>query len=193
VGRRVRRRSRAGPQLAAPRAASAGRRCTTRRVRRSARPRLRGARAFLPRARALVRGPLRRLHGSARVGGLGPRRDPATAPLVDLGEMTRPVREDPYERPRGGTMAPIVDSIEIARSPEDVFAYLDDLARHPEWQDQLVSVEVTTPGRTTVGTRAKETRKAGGREMSSTYEITEHDPPRSFAFKAIDGSVRPVG
>jgi len=90
-------------------------------------------------------------------------------------------------------MAPIVDSIEIARSPEDVFAYLDDLARHPEWQDQLVSVEVTTPGPTGVGTRAKETRKAGGREMSSTYEITEHDPPRSFAFKAIDGSVRPVG
>jgi uncharacterized membrane protein len=90
-------------------------------------------------------------------------------------------------------MAPIRESIEIARSPEDVFAYLDDLARHPEWQDQLVSVEVTTPGPTGVGTRAKETRKAGGREMSSTYEIAEHDPPRSFAFEAIDGPVRPVG
>ena len=31
-------------------------------------------------------------------------------------------------------MAPITESVEISRSPEDVFAYLDDLARHGEWQ-----------------------------------------------------------
>lgn len=32
-------------------------------------------------------------------------------------------------------MAPITASIEIARRPDDVFAYLDDLARHGEWQE----------------------------------------------------------
>jgi hypothetical protein len=36
-------------------------------------------------------------------------------------------------------MAPIRQSIEIARSPEDVFAYLNELSRHPEWQKSLVS------------------------------------------------------
>jgi uncharacterized membrane protein len=90
-------------------------------------------------------------------------------------------------------MAAITESVEIARSPEDVFAYLDDLARHPEWQDQLESVRVVTDGATHVGTRALETRRLGRRRMSSTYEITEHDPPRIFAFRALDGPVRPVG
>ena len=90
-------------------------------------------------------------------------------------------------------MAPIRETIEIARSPEDVFAYLDDLTRHSDWQDQLESVRVVTAGATHVGTRALETRRLGRRTMSSTYEITEHDPPRTFAFRAIDGPVRPVG
>ena len=90
-------------------------------------------------------------------------------------------------------MAAITESVEIARRPEDVFAYLDDLARHPEWQDTLVRVEVETEGPTRVGTRARETRKVGPREQTSTYEITEHDPPRGFAFRALDGPIRPVG
>ena len=37
-------------------------------------------------------------------------------------------------------MAPITASVDIARSPEDVFAYISDLHRHPEWQEGLVSV-----------------------------------------------------
>ena len=35
-------------------------------------------------------------------------------------------------------MAPVVERIEINRSPEDVFAYLDDLSRHHEWADVLL-------------------------------------------------------
>jgi uncharacterized protein YndB with AHSA1/START domain len=30
-------------------------------------------------------------------------------------------------------MASIATSVEIARSPEDVFAYIADVSRHPEW------------------------------------------------------------
>ena len=87
----------------------------------------------------------------------------------------------------------ITHSIEINRRPEDVFAYLDDLARHGEWQDQIVSVHVDTEGPTRVGSKATEVRKLGGREQTMSYEITEHDPPRSFAFKGLDGPLRPVG
>ena len=90
-------------------------------------------------------------------------------------------------------MAPIIESVEIAKPPEEVFAYLDDLSRHGEWQEQIVSVEVRSEGALGVGTRATETRKAGGREQTLTYEITEHDPPRRFAFRGIDGPIRPVG
>jgi Polyketide cyclase / dehydrase and lipid transport len=90
-------------------------------------------------------------------------------------------------------MAAITESIEINRRPEDVFAYIDQLDRHGEWQDEIVSVRVEGGGPTRVGTRAVERRKVPGREQTVTYEITEHDPPRSFAFRGIDGPVRPVG
>jgi uncharacterized membrane protein len=90
-------------------------------------------------------------------------------------------------------MAAITDSVEIARRPEDVFAYLDDLRRHGEWQAQIVSVEVETDGPTRAGTRARETRRVPGGPRTMTYEITEHDPPRKASFRGLDGPVRPVG
>jgi uncharacterized membrane protein len=90
-------------------------------------------------------------------------------------------------------MAAIKDTIEIARRSEEVFAYLDDIPRHGEWQDQIVSVRVDTDGPTRVGTRATETRRVGGRNQQLTYEITEHSPPRSFAFRGLNGPLRPVG
>ena len=33
----------------------------------------------------------------------------------------------------------------------------------------------------------------GKREQATTYEITEHDPPKSFSFRGIDGPIRVVG
>jgi uncharacterized protein YndB with AHSA1/START domain len=89
--------------------------------------------------------------------------------------------------------AAIRESIEISRSPEDVFAYLDDPSRHGEWQSQIVTTEVETAGPTRVGTRVRQTLRLGGREQEMSYEITEHDPPRSFAFRGMDGPLRPVG
>ena len=90
-------------------------------------------------------------------------------------------------------MAPIVQSVEIARSPEDVFTYLDDLERHGEWQSQIVSSKRETTGPTGVGTRATDVRRVPGRRQSITYEITEHDPPHKVTFKGVNGPVRPVG
>ena len=90
-------------------------------------------------------------------------------------------------------MAPIVHSVEIARSPADVFAYLDELDRHGEWQGQLVNVVVETEGPTRVGSRAKETRRVPGGPQTYTYEITEHDPPHTMSFRVLDGPIRPFG
>jgi uncharacterized protein YndB with AHSA1/START domain len=87
----------------------------------------------------------------------------------------------------------ITHSVEIDRSPEDVFAYVEDLARHGEWQDTVFATTVTPEGPTGVGTRATETRKMGNREQTVTYEVTEHNPPQSFAFKGVDGPIRPIG
>ena len=90
-------------------------------------------------------------------------------------------------------MTKIVNSIEIARSPEDVFAYIDQLERHGEWQSQIVSVQRDTEGPTRVGSRATDVRRVPIGKQSVTYEITEHDPPRKASFKGVNGPVRPVG
>jgi len=90
-------------------------------------------------------------------------------------------------------MSKIVDSVEIGRSPADVFAYLDELERHGEWQTQIVDVTRDTPGPTGVGTRATELRRVPGGKQSVTYEITEHDSPRKVSFRGVNWPVRPVG
>ena len=87
----------------------------------------------------------------------------------------------------------ITHSIEIDRRPEDVFAYLDQPERHGEWQTQIVSAKVEAEGPVGVGTRVREIRKIGGREQDTSYEITEHEPPRKSSFRGTVGPVRPVG
>ena len=90
-------------------------------------------------------------------------------------------------------MAPITHSIEIARPPEEVFAYIDQLDRHGEWQSTIISTKLDTDGPTRVGSRATNKRKVPGGTQDVTYEITEHDPPRKASFRGTNGPVRPVG
>jgi uncharacterized membrane protein len=90
-------------------------------------------------------------------------------------------------------MAPIVDSIEINRTPEDVFAYFEDLAKHGEWQQQIVSVRLDTDGPTRVGSRATDKRRLPGGTRDVSYEITEHDAPHKSSFRGLNGPIRPRG
>lgn len=78
----------------------------------------------------------------------------------------------------------IKHSIEISRPAEEVFAYLDQIDRHNEWQPSLVSTVVETAGPARVGARVLERRKVPGGTRDIRYEVTEHDPragPRSVA------------
>jgi uncharacterized membrane protein len=90
-------------------------------------------------------------------------------------------------------MSPIVDSIEINRTPEDVFAYYEDLAKHGEWQQQIVSVHIDTDGPTRVGSRATDKRRLPGGTREVSYEITEHDAPHKSSFRGVNGPIRPRG
>jgi uncharacterized membrane protein len=87
----------------------------------------------------------------------------------------------------------VVESIEIARRPEEVFAYLDQVDRHPEWQENLVSVTPQAEGPPQVGSRIVQVRRVPGGPREFTLEVSEHDPPRKVAFRGLDGPVRPVG
>ena len=82
-------------------------------------------------------------------------------------------------------------STEIARSPDEVWAYVDDLTRHTEWQHGLESVELVSGQG--VGARVKETRKVPGGRRNFEYELTEHDPPKRMSFRVLNGPIRPYG
>jgi uncharacterized membrane protein len=90
-------------------------------------------------------------------------------------------------------MAPIGTSVEIARSPEDVFAYITDVSRHPEWQEGLVSAELRTDGPVRVGSQVVHRRKLGFSTVAVTSEITAFSPPEVVGFKGLDGPIRGEG
>ena len=87
-------------------------------------------------------------------------------------------------------MAPIVNSVEIARRPEDVFSYVTDPSRLGEWQESVVSSSRVGDAPPAVGSRAVVTRRAGPRQMTQTMEFTELTPPSSWALRGLDSPVR---
>jgi uncharacterized protein YndB with AHSA1/START domain len=90
-------------------------------------------------------------------------------------------------------MAPIVESVEIARRPEDVFAYMTDPSHLPEWQESAVSGRREGSAPLAVGSRAVITRRVGRRrELAMTSEVTELNPSSAFAVRGVDGPVRGI-
>jgi uncharacterized protein YndB with AHSA1/START domain len=88
-------------------------------------------------------------------------------------------------------MPPIVSHIEIARPPEEVYAYVTDPSRFPEWQHDVVRVRIHGGRPLGAGSRFTTTRRIGPVEQTMTQEITELSPPRSWAARGVDGPLRP--
>ena len=89
-------------------------------------------------------------------------------------------------------MAPIVESVEIARRPEEVFSYVTDPAHLSEWQESLVSARLEGEGPVAVGSRLVTIRHVGGRDRPMTMEMTELTPPKSWRARGVDGPVRGI-
>jgi uncharacterized protein YndB with AHSA1/START domain len=79
---------------------------------------------------------------------------------------------------------PIVSTIDIDRSPDEVFAYATDPGRWTEWQKDIASVELEGRG---VGAQFATTRRVGPSRQTIVQEITQLDPPRSWAARGISG------
>lgn len=78
-------------------------------------------------------------------------------------------------------------TVEIARSPEDVFAYLTDVSNLPEWQSSARSAEAD--GEVRKGTRIRERRTFLGRDVKAELEVTAYDPPYRFDARSPRGPV----
>ncbi len=85
----------------------------------------------------------------------------------------------------------IIYSIEIDRPPCEVFAYIDELDRHSEWQDAILKARKEPSGPTRLGTRNFETRRIPGGPREFVSEVIEHDPPRRIVAQSLSGPVRP--
>lgn len=86
-------------------------------------------------------------------------------------------------------MKPFLTCIEVARSADDVFAYVTDPRTMPEWQRGCLSGRLDGPT-TRLGSRCTTVRKIGGREREVTTEIIEFAPPLRWADRGIDGPIR---
>jgi carbon monoxide dehydrogenase subunit G len=73
-------------------------------------------------------------------------------------------------------------TIEIARTPEDVFSYLTDVSNLPAWQTGVKGAALREG-------RIEESRSLLGRELQTTLEIVEREEPRVFTLRALDSPV----
>src|SRR5215208_103033 len=82
-------------------------------------------------------------------------------------------------------MAPLISTIEIACTPEEIFAVATDPHRFAEWQHDVVNVRMLEDARFAT------TRRISGAERTMIQQITRNDPPRGWAAHGVDGPIRP--
>jgi carbon monoxide dehydrogenase subunit G len=73
-------------------------------------------------------------------------------------------------------------TIEIARTPKDVFSYLTDVSNLPAWQAGVKSATLRDG-------RVEESRSLLGRELHTTLEIVDQEESRLFTLRALDSPV----
>jgi carbon monoxide dehydrogenase subunit G len=73
-------------------------------------------------------------------------------------------------------------TIEIERPPDEVFAFMTDVSHVSEWQAGVKTAERHDG-------RIEEARSLFGRELHTTLEIVEEEPPRVFTLRALNSPV----
>ena len=84
------------------------------------------------------------------------------------------------------------NSITIARSPSDVFAFVADGTNARQWRPGVLDIALES-GQGIGATYRQGVKGPGGRRVAADYEVTAWEPGRRLAFRAIAGPVRPTG
>jgi uncharacterized protein YndB with AHSA1/START domain len=77
-------------------------------------------------------------------------------------------------------------TVDIARSPADVYAFMTDPDKLPTWQD-AEEVEQLTDGPVRAGTRFREVHRQFGRRRVELTEVVECQPERVFHVRVVEG------
>lgn len=87
-------------------------------------------------------------------------------------------------------MTALVHEIEVERPPEDVFAFVTDPIRFPEWQRDVVAARMESGSPGEVGATFVTSRRIAGIEVEQRQEVVEVTPPRTWRVRGVDGPVR---
>lgn len=84
----------------------------------------------------------------------------------------------------------VTAGVNIARDPSQVFGFIADATRLPEWQPDVRQAAFDPPAAVGVGTRGQEVRHVMGADRPITWEVTDYVPHHRFGIRGIDGPVR---
>ena len=73
-------------------------------------------------------------------------------------------------------MSRIVQDVTVNRPPQDVWAYITDFARGPDWIPGQLEKQALTPAPYGPGTRIRAVQKVPGRTVAGTFEIAGWQP-----------------
>jgi carbon monoxide dehydrogenase subunit G len=79
-------------------------------------------------------------------------------------------------------------TIEIERTPEEVFAFISEPYNFPLWQESLLEIRDAN-GPLRVGREVTEVRSFMGRKMETTWTCTEHEPFTRSSIEDDEGLV----
>ena len=84
-------------------------------------------------------------------------------------------------------MIDLETTVEIDRPVEEVFAFVADQTKTPQWQADLHEVRRLTDGPIGVGTEHEFVRVFAGRRLASRNRFVEFEPGRYVAFEIPEG------
>jgi carbon monoxide dehydrogenase subunit G len=91
-------------------------------------------------------------------------------------------------------MAQASNSIDIARSPGEVYAFLADGLNNPRWRPAVKSIRLASGRTGELGAVYHQVLTGpGGGKVAGDYRIAEAIPGRKIRFEVVAGPARPVG
>ena len=78
-------------------------------------------------------------------------------------------------------------TLQVRRPVTEVFGFIEDARNRPQWDDTVVSEELTSPEPIAVGTTVATRLRSMGREYTYTWVVTEHQAPQRMTIGSVTG------
>jgi len=80
----------------------------------------------------------------------------------------------------------VTAKVNTRKSPQEVYEYLVDFERHPEWRFDVLESKLVQGETGRVGARYRQKVKQGRRELEANVELTEAEPGSRVGFRTLD-------